>query len=91
MPKRPNPSRGRSLPLLALYPLLFVAVYLGHLTLLRLPYYWDEGGYYIPAALDFFRTGTLIPQSTPRCPRSCSPAPGTSPATFPAARGPSSA
>ena len=47
-----------------LYPLFFVAVYLFHLRLLRLPYFWDEGGYYIPAAWDFFRTGTLIPQST---------------------------
>jgi 4-amino-4-deoxy-L-arabinose transferase-like glycosyltransferase len=47
-----------------LYPLLFVAVYLSHFTLLRLPYFWDEAGYYIPAAWDFFRTGTLIPQTT---------------------------
>lgn len=35
-----------------------------HLPLLRLPYYWDEAGYYIPAAYDFFRTGSLIPFST---------------------------
>ena len=47
-----------------LFPLFFVLVYLGHWTLLRLPYFWDEGGYYIPAALDFFRTGSLIPTST---------------------------
>jgi 4-amino-4-deoxy-L-arabinose transferase-like glycosyltransferase len=47
-----------------LYPLFFAAVYLSHLTLLRLPYFWDEGGYYIPAAWDFFRTGTLIPVTT---------------------------
>ena len=47
-----------------LYPLFFAAVYLSHLTLLRLPYFWDEAGYYIPAAWDFFRTGTLIPQTT---------------------------
>lgn len=47
-----------------LFPLFFVAVYLSHFRLLRLPYFWDEGGYYIPAAWDFFRTGTLIPQST---------------------------
>jgi 4-amino-4-deoxy-L-arabinose transferase-like glycosyltransferase len=47
-----------------LFPLFFAAIYLSHLTLLRLPYFWDEGGYYIPAAWDFFRTGTLIPQST---------------------------
>ncbi len=53
-----------NIPLWMLYPLFFVAVYLSHFRLLRLPYFWDEGGYYIPAAWDFFRTGTLIPQST---------------------------
>jgi 4-amino-4-deoxy-L-arabinose transferase-like glycosyltransferase len=47
-----------------LYAPIFVFVYLTHWTLLRLPYFWDEAGYYIPAAYDFFRTGTLIPQST---------------------------
>lgn len=51
-------------PLWQLYPVFFAAVYLSHLTLLRLPYFWDEGGYYIPAAWDFFRTGTLIPVTT---------------------------
>jgi 4-amino-4-deoxy-L-arabinose transferase-like glycosyltransferase len=51
-------------PLWMLYPVFFAAVYLSHLTLLRLPYFWDEGGYYIPAAWDFFRTGTLIPVTT---------------------------
>jgi 4-amino-4-deoxy-L-arabinose transferase-like glycosyltransferase len=47
-----------------LYPVFFAGVYLSHLTLLRLPYFWDEAGYYIPAAWDFFRTGTLIPVTT---------------------------
>jgi 4-amino-4-deoxy-L-arabinose transferase-like glycosyltransferase len=47
-----------------LYPLFFVAIYLSHYRLLRLPYFWDEAGYYIPAAWDFFRTGSLIPQTT---------------------------
>jgi 4-amino-4-deoxy-L-arabinose transferase-like glycosyltransferase len=47
-----------------LYPLFFAVVYLSHITLLRLPYFWDEAGYYIPAAWDFFRTGSLIPQTT---------------------------
>ena len=54
----------RLLPLRLIFPLLFVGVYLSHLTLLRLPYYWDEAGYYIPAAYDFFRTGDVIPSST---------------------------
>ena len=35
-----------------------------HAPFLRLPYYWDEAGYYVPAALDFFRHGLLIPSST---------------------------
>jgi 4-amino-4-deoxy-L-arabinose transferase-like glycosyltransferase len=42
----------------------FGAVALAHYPLLRLPYLWDEAGYYVPAALDFFRHGLLIPQST---------------------------
>lgn len=42
----------------------FGALALIHSPLLRLPYFWDEAGYYIPAALDFFRHDLLIPQST---------------------------
>ncbi len=47
-----------------IFPVIFAALYATHFTLLRLPYYWDEAGYYIPAAWDFFRTGSLIPTST---------------------------
>lgn len=54
----------RPFPLWILYPLFFTGIYLAHSALLRLPYFWDEAGYYIPAALDFFRTGSLIPHST---------------------------
>jgi 4-amino-4-deoxy-L-arabinose transferase-like glycosyltransferase len=56
--------RPADLPIGILYPLFFAFVYLTHVTLLRLPYFWDEAGYYIPAAWDFFRTGSLIPQTT---------------------------
>jgi hypothetical protein len=42
----------------------FAALLLLHYPLLRLPYYWDEAGYYIPAAMDFFRSWRLVPQST---------------------------
>ncbi len=31
---------------------------------MRLPYWWDEAGYYVPAAYDFFRRGALIPYSS---------------------------
>ncbi|HEX7895790.1 MAG TPA: glycosyltransferase family 39 protein, partial [Terriglobales bacterium] len=37
---------------------------LSHVSLLRLPYFWDEAGYYIPAARDLL-SGSLIPYSTP--------------------------
>lgn len=35
-----------------------------HAPLLRLPFHWDEAGYYVPAAHDIFTSGSLIPQST---------------------------
>jgi 4-amino-4-deoxy-L-arabinose transferase-like glycosyltransferase len=57
-------DRIAGLPSWLLWLPLFAAVAVSHLTLLRLPYYWDEGGYYIPAALDFYHHGWLIPQFT---------------------------
>ena len=36
-----------------------------HAPLLRLPYFWDEAGYYVPAARDLLLSGSLIPHSTP--------------------------
>ncbi len=59
-----NPRLDRPLPLWMIFPVVFMALYASHFTLLRLPYYWDEAGYYIPAAWDFFRTGSLIPTTT---------------------------
>ena len=52
------PRLDKPLPLWMLFPVVFMALYASHFTLLRLPYYWDEAGYYIPAAWDFFRTGS---------------------------------
>jgi Dolichyl-phosphate-mannose-protein mannosyltransferase len=48
-----------------LFALFFATLMLLHAPLLRLPYFWDEAGYYIPAARDLFLTGSLIPHSTP--------------------------
>jgi hypothetical protein len=59
-----EPRLDTPFPLWMIFPVLFVALYATHFSLLRLPYYWDEAGYYIPAAWDFFRTGSLIPSST---------------------------
>ena len=59
-----QPRMDAPLPLWMIFPVIFAALYASHFTLLRLPYYWDEAGYYIPAAWDFFRTGSLIPITT---------------------------
>jgi hypothetical protein len=59
-----QPRLDQPLPLWMIFPVIFAALYASHFTLLRLPYYWDEAGYYIPAAWDFFRTGSLIPVTT---------------------------
>jgi hypothetical protein len=58
------PRIDAPLPLWMIFPVVFAALYASHFTLLRLPYFWDEAGYYIPAAWDFFRTGSLIPITT---------------------------
>ena len=65
MPKGTDKQHAPLSPTLLFAP-VFVAVVALHATLLRLPYFWDEGGYYIPAAWDFFRLGTLIPETTMR-------------------------
>ena len=59
-----EPRLDAPFPLWMVFPVIFASLYVSHLSLLRLPYYWDEAGYYIPAAWDFFRTGSLIPTTT---------------------------
>ncbi len=44
--------------------MIFVPLLLLHAPLLRLPYFWDEAGYFVPAARDLLLTGDPIPQST---------------------------
>ena len=48
-----------------LFALFFAGLMLLHAPLLRLPYFWDEAGYYVPAARDLYLTGSFIPYSTP--------------------------
>jgi Dolichyl-phosphate-mannose-protein mannosyltransferase len=49
----------------AIFALLFFLALVLHASLLRLPYFWDEAGYYVPAARDLMLTGSVIPRSTP--------------------------
>src|SRR5579883_3603279 len=44
---------------------LFASIVIpSHLWLARLPYYWDEAGQFVPAALDILHGGHLVPRST---------------------------
>jgi hypothetical protein len=45
--------------------LLFAAVLFGsHAAVMDLPYFWDELGQFVPAALDIYSEGAFIPKST---------------------------
>src|SRR5579863_1624702 len=56
MRSRPHPA--------LVFAVIFVVIFLLHALLLQLPYFWDESGYYVPAARDILLTGSLIPHST---------------------------
>ena len=56
MRSKPQPS--------LVFAVIFVFVFLLHAPLLQLPYFWDEAGYYVPAARDLLLSGTLIPHTT---------------------------
>jgi len=57
-------DRQRRYPTALLFVLFFFVLSALHAPLLRLPYFWDEAGYYVPAARDLLH-GALIPHSTP--------------------------
>ena len=59
---RATPARRLRTPLV--FVVVFVALVLLHVTLLDLPYYWDEAGYFIPAARDIYTGGSFVPHST---------------------------
>ena len=54
-------SRGHFLMVLGT---IFGSIWLLHIPFLKLPYYWDEAGYFIPAAHDIYTHGSFIPFST---------------------------
>jgi hypothetical protein len=70
-PPSGKPSSGNPwpVPALARHPAvvftgILMAIFLLHIPLLQLPYFWDEAGYYVPAARDLLLSGTLIPHTT---------------------------
>ena len=59
-----SPKRFSSPHPVLVFAVIFVVIFLLHVPLLQLPYFWDEAGYYVPAARDLFVTGSLIPHTT---------------------------
>ncbi len=62
---RPEPER-RTRPQTYLFLLLSFALVacLSHAPYVTLPFFWDELGYFVPAALDLYRSHALVPHST---------------------------
>lgn len=58
-----KPSFPKPHPALV-FAVIFAFIFLLHAPLLRLPYFWDEAGYYVPAARDILLNGNLIPHTT---------------------------
>lgn len=56
----PSSSQQRAF----IFATIFIGIFLLHAPLLQLPYFWDEAGYYVPAARDILLTGSLIPHTT---------------------------
>ncbi len=41
-----------------------VVLFATHIQFLKLPYFWDELGQFVPAALDILKSGSWVPHST---------------------------
>ena len=54
----------RAASYLFFFALFAILVLFTHVWFVKLPYFWDEMGQFVPAALDLYRTGSWIPQST---------------------------
>ena len=46
------------------FALISAVLFLTHAPLIRLPFYWDELGQFIPASLDLYQAGAWVPFST---------------------------
>src|SRR5215472_11872483 len=57
-------SRGGSSRSLLLLTIPAAAVFVIHAPFFHLPYFWDELGQFVPAALDIFHDGAWVPHST---------------------------
>jgi hypothetical protein len=49
---------------LQIFSIILAAIFFLHAPLLRLPFFWDEAGFYVPAAYDLVHAHSLIPDTT---------------------------
>jgi hypothetical protein len=58
------PDRSLRVSSLQLFSIIFIVILALHAPLLRLPFFWDEAGYYVPAAYDLVHFHSVIPKTT---------------------------
>lgn len=59
-----EPRRTRSSSYVLVFVWLGLALFFAHSPFFTLPYFWDELGQFVPAALDIQRDGAWVPHST---------------------------
>ena len=64
MTAAPPDERPQVRNILLVSAVIALFVFLSHAAFLKLPFYWDELGQFVPASLDLFQSGSWIPHST---------------------------
>src|ERR1700743_493631 len=61
---KPSINRLPEFSFRRIFPLIFFAILIAHAPLLTLPFFWDEAGFYVPAAYDLAHSHALVPTTT---------------------------
>src|SRR5579872_3035787 len=64
MTAAPAAGRASARDFLLVAAALVVFIFASHVPFLTVPFYWDELGQFVPAALDIFQKGEWVPRST---------------------------
>src|SRR5580704_13146126 len=64
MTAAPEGGRASTRSFLLVAALLVAFIFASHVPFLTVPFYWDELGQFVPAALDIFQKGAWVPRST---------------------------
>ncbi|HEY6305937.1 MAG TPA: glycosyltransferase family 39 protein [Candidatus Angelobacter sp.] len=61
---KPSPNRLSRFFSFQAFSVIFIVIFFLHAPLLRLPFFWDEAGFYIPATFDLVHSHSVIPTTT---------------------------